>query len=91
MGIDKNAGKYMIMVIPNQDGENGSIELFLSAETQRYEAPIKNATVIGGSSNNHGNIISGLHFIKGEPIRISLELDYKDYCSMEVEMYAASK
>ena len=81
----------MIMVIPNQDGENGSIELFLSAETQRYAAPIKNATVIGGSSNNHGNTISGLHFVKGEPIRISLELDYKDYCSMEVEMYAASK
>ena len=91
MGIDKSAGKYMIMVIPNQDGENGSIELFLSAETQRYAAPIKNATVIGGSSNNHGNIISGLHFVKGQPIRISLELDYKDYCSMEVEMYATSK
>lgn len=91
MGIDKSAGKYMIMVIPNQDGESGSIELFLSAETQRYAAPIKNATVIGGSSNNHGNIISGLHFVKGQPIRISLELDYKDYCSMEVEMYATSK
>ena len=91
MGIDKDAGKYMIMVIPNQDGENGCMELFLSAETQRYNAPIKNASVIGGTVTFKDNVISGLHFVKGQPIRISLELDYRDYCSMEVVMYATSK
>ncbi len=91
MCIDKNAGKYMIMIVPNQSGENGQIELFLSAETQRYAAPIKNVTVIGGASSYKNNIISGLKFVKGQPIRISLELDYADYCSMEVDMYATSK
>lgn len=91
MGIDKNFGKYMIMVIPDHDGSNGQMELFLSAETQRYNAPIKNVTVIGGTATFKDNVISGLDFKKGQPIRISLELDYKDYCSMEVVMYATSK
>lgn len=91
MGIDKNFGKYMIMVIPDHDGSNGQMELFLSAETQRYNAPIKNVTVIGGTAAFKDNVISGLDFKKGQPIRISLELDYKDYCSMEVVMYATSK
>ena len=91
MCIDKNVGKYMIMIVPNQSGENGQIELFLSAETQRYAAPIKNVTVIGGTASYKNNIISGLKFVKGQPIRISLELDYTDYCSMEVDMYATSK
>lgn len=91
MGIDKDAGKYMIMVVPNQDGVEGEIELFLSAETQRYEAPIKNVSVIGGNGEFKNNCISGLTFIKGQPIRISLELDYYDYCSMEVIMHATSK
>ena len=91
MGIDKNFGKYMIMVIPDHDGSNGQMELFLSAETQRYNAPIKNVTVIGVTAAFKDNVISGLDFKKGQPIRISLELDYKDYCSMEVVMYATSK
>lgn len=91
MGVDKDAGKYMLMIVPNQDGLNGKIELFLSAETQKYEAPIKNAKVIGKTSCYKKNIISGLTFTKGQPIRISLELDYFDYCSMEVVMYATSK
>ncbi|RDU23235.1 hypothetical protein [Anaerosacchariphilus polymeriproducens] len=91
MGIDKDAGKYMLMVVPNQDGTNGELELYLSAETQRYEAPIKNANVIGGTAQFSKNVISGLTFSKGQPIRISLELDYFDYCSMEVMMHATSK
>ncbi len=91
MGVDKDAGKYMLMLVPDRDGSNGEMELFLSAETQRYEAPIKKATVIGGSASFKGNVISGLEYKKGEPIRISLELDYSDYCSMEVILHATSK
>lgn len=64
MGIDKNFGKYMIMVIPDHDGSNGQMELFLSAETQRYNAPIKNVTVIGGTAAFKDNVISGLDFKK---------------------------
>jgi hypothetical protein len=91
MGIDKSAGKYMIMVVPDRDGINGQMELYMSAETQRYAAPIKNVSQIGGNASFKDNVISNLTFVKGQPIRISLELDYQDYCSMEVIMHATSK
>ena len=91
MGIDKDAGKYMVMLVPDSDGTNGEMELFLSAETQKYEAPIKSVNVIGGNASFKGNVISGLEYKKGEAIRISLELDYTDYCSMEVILHATTK
>lgn len=89
--VNKEEGKYVLLVVPGENGVNGSIELFLSAETQKYEAPVKRATLIGGKMNLEGNICSGLTFTKGQPLRISLELDYYDYCSMEVVMYADQK
>ena len=70
---------------------NGEMELYLSAETQRYEAPIIKANVIGKESSFHQNIIDNLTFVKGESLKISLELDYSDYCSMEVILRATSK
>lgn len=91
MGVDKNAGKYMIMMIPSDDVDEGEMELFLSAETQRYEAPIKNVVLIGGTVSFSANRIMGLHLKKGQPVRLSLELDYSDYCSMEVILHATSK
>lgn len=89
--VNKDEGKYVLLVVPNRDGENGIIELFLSAETQNYEAPIKKASLIGGSMEWENNVCRGLTFCKGQPLRISLELDYSDYCSMEVTMYADKK
>lgn len=89
--VNKDEGKYVLLVVPSENGVNGSIELFLSAETQKYAAPIKKASLIGGNMEWRGNVCSGLTFIKGQPLRISLELDYYDFCSMEVVMYANQK
>ena len=91
MCVNKEEGRYMIRFSPNKDADNGVIELFLSAETQRYPAPIKSASLIGGSATVSGNRIEGLPFVEGKDLRMSVELDYKDYCSMEVELYATSK
>ncbi len=89
--VNKSEGKYVILIVPKKDGVNGSVELYLSAETQKYEAPIKKATLIGGSMELDGNVCRGLTFVKGQPLRISLELDFCDFCSMEVMMYANQK
>lgn len=89
--VDKETGKYVLVITPNESGSQGCLELFLSAESQRYKAPIIIADVIGGECQFHSNRITGLEFKKGELIRISLELDYSDYCSMEVKAYAISK
>ena len=89
--INKGEGRYMIKFSPSKDGDNGVIELFLSAETQRYPAPIKSASLIGGNATLDGNKIRDLSFVAGKELRLSVELDYSDYCSMEVELHATSK
>lgn len=89
--VDKDKGKYVLMLIPDKDGIDGVIELFLSAETQSYEAPIVKASLIGGNVSFHDNKIKDVQFKKGQAMRISLGLDYHDYCSLEVKMYAIEK
>ena len=78
--------------VPRISGGDGVLEVYLSAETQNYEANIKSATVInGGQVSVKGNSIEGLNFVKDEPIRIRVEIDYHDMCAMEVKAYATSK
>lgn len=90
--IDKAKGQYMFMLIPNETATNGSIEIYLSAETQNYEAPIKTATLIGGNQVTlKGSTISGIEFVKDQTIRLKVELDYYEMCAMEVKAYATSK
>ena len=91
--INKSAGKYLLRLLPDVSGKDGMIEVYLSAETQRYEAPIKNVSLIGGEDEIkfEGHIIKGLNFEKGKELRFSLDIDYYDYCSMEVKMHATEE
>lgn len=91
--VNKESGKYVLMILPDSDGTNGTIELYLSAETQNYEAPIKKVALIAGKGNVsfEKNRINGFEFIKGQPIRASIEIGFNDYCSWEVKMYATQK
>ena len=75
------------------DGTDGVVELYLSAETQNYEAPIQKASLIAGNGNISvsKNRIKGFSFAKGQAVRVSIELAFYDYCSMEVKMYATQK
>ena len=82
----------MFMVIPNESAEEGTIEIYLSAETQNYDAPIKNASIIGGGQATLvRNTISGIKFEKDQTIRLRVELDYYEMCAMEVKAYAITK
>lgn len=90
--IDKNRGMYVFMLEPNEDADYGVLEVFLSAETQKYNAPIKNAALINGQALDvNDNKIKGLSFRSNEQLRIRVELDYYDYCSLEVNIYATKK
>jgi len=89
MCMDKSAGKYVVMFVPDADGTNGSIKFELSAETGSYPAPLVSASLIGqGSVKVSGNKLTGVEFKKDTPIRVMLQLDYSDYCSMEVSACA---
>ena len=90
--IDKTKGEYVFMFVPNETTTNGSIEVFLSAETQTYGAPIKSAMLIGGNQVTvKGNTIDDIEFVKGQSIRMKVDLDYYELCAMEVKAYATSK
>ena len=85
-------GKYMIDFIPSADSDDGSLKFFLSGETEAYKAVILKASQIGGADLTvKDNAITGMKFIAGQHIRINLQLDYKDYCSLEVKAYVNKK
>ena len=87
--MDKNAGKYVVMFIPSEDGKNASIMRELAAESTKYPAPAVEASVMGkGALTVKDGVVSGLDLAKNVPVRIMLKLNYSDYCSMEVSAYA---
>ncbi len=86
---DRKNGKYVLMLIPASNGNDGSIELEISGEVFNSPVVVKSALQIGGKTLTvEENKISGLQFEKGKQIRISVELDYHDYCALEVSAYA---
>ncbi|MDY2912936.1 MAG: hypothetical protein SOT58_12970 [Agathobacter sp.] len=90
--VDKARGQYMFMVTPNEDANCGEIEVFLSAETQNYDANIKDVSIIGEEhAECAGNRITGIKFEKDKTIRMRVELDYYELCAMEVKAYATEK
>ena len=77
------------MLIPAANGNDGVVELEIAGEVYNSPVTIKSATQVGGKALNvDQNKIVGLQFEKGKQIRISLELDYHDYCALEVNAYA---
>jgi hypothetical protein len=85
-------GQYMVDFIPSEDSDNGKLSFFLSGETEAYKAELVNAKQIGGSDLKiQENSLVGLHFEKGQHIRINLQIAHKDYCSMEVKAYVNKK
>lgn len=93
--VNKKTGSYVLVLIPDDDTENGILQVFLSAETQKYEAPILSAVLVAGTESRplkvENGYISGIPFKKEEPIRIKIDIDYYDYCSMEVRIYELKK
>ncbi|NLZ74011.1 MAG: hypothetical protein GX905_09415, partial [Bacteroidales bacterium] len=63
--VDKEKGQYVLLIVPRTSGTDGVLEVYLSAETQNYEAFVKSASVIsGGPISVKGNVIEGINFVK---------------------------
>ena len=74
--------------VPTANASVAVIDLFMSAESQNYNAKIVGATCDSCPGISFSdNRISGLAFAENVPIRIKVQLDYHDYCSMEVKAY----
>lgn len=88
MCTNKAAGQYTISFTPSASATNGVIDLFMSAESQNYDANIVNVQCeeCPGLKINK-NRIEGFVFNEKTPVTIKVSLDYHDYCSMEVKAY----
>ncbi|WP_100333585.1 hypothetical protein [Bacillus alkalisoli] len=90
VSTDKNNGKYRFIISSNKALPNGRLAFRVIGEQSDFNLPIKSATtddrnitVDKCSSNNihlH-SIPAKKHFI------VDVEIDYSDYCVMEVELY----
>lgn len=86
--LNKTNGEYSIIFVPSVSASDGCLKLYLSAESQDYDAEI--TRVIGIGQNDiiaENNIIKSIVFTENVPIRLEVTIDYHDYCSMEVEAY----
>lgn len=87
MCTNKNSGEYAITFVPNVTATNGIISLFMSAESQNYDASLVSATINGNPAEVSGNKIVGLNFTENTPIKLAVKINFHDYCSMEVKAY----
>ena len=87
MCTNKREGEYTVTFVPRSSASDGLLSLYLSAESQNYDASIVAASTNGTSLKVSGNQISGLTFKENEPVRVIVKIDYNDYCSMEVKAY----
>ena len=86
--LDKDKGEYSVTYVPAISAENGYIELFMSAESQNYNAVITGVKGLGQSGlSAEGNKINNISFEEKKPVRLRVTIDYHDYCSMEVRAY----
>lgn len=90
--IKPEEGRYMVDFVPSSDSNYGRLKFFLSGETVAYEARIISAIQVGGKELAvSSNEVLGIVFKKGEHTKIALQIDYRDYCSMEVKAYDDKK
>ena len=85
---NKITGEYTIVFIPTSSAANGTLEVFMSAESQNYEA-----TIVAASCSEcpdlkfDKNRITNLTFTEKKALRVNIQFDYHDYCSLEVKAY----
>ena len=85
---NKTTGEYTIVFIPTSSATNGILEVFMSAESQNYEATIVAAFCSECPDLKfEKNRINNLTFTEKKAIRINIQFDYHDYCSLEVKAY----
>lgn len=86
--LSREEGRYHLSITPSVSSLDGQVELFVSAETDRYKAPIVGIQVMNRpDARFEDNRVVGLQFVKGETIRMQIFLDYYDYVALEVQAH----
>lgn len=85
---NKEKGEYTIVFTPGSSATDGILEVFMAAESQNYDAPIIAASCSECPDLQFSkNKITNLVFNEKKSLRLNIQLDYHDYCSLEVKAY----
>ena len=85
---DKDSGKYTIVFVPSVSATDGILEIYMSAESQNYNALIVSAECTDCPDLTFKkNKIENLVFTAQKALRIDIQIDYSDFCPMEVKAY----
>jgi hypothetical protein len=88
--VERNNGKYRFFISPKKSLENGRLVFRVIGEQSDYDLPIKNAYTNDQNVTveKYGSNCVYLQSVKAnKSFVIDVEIDYYDYCVMEVELY----
>lgn len=87
-------GLYKYRFIVPSNAKNGRLEFFISGEQSEFELPVLSVKKIKGSFD-HVYCENGKVYIvdvkKGDDVTLELNVDFNDYCMMEVDYYESKK
>lgn len=86
---DPASGTYRMSIKPAQSGTDVALKIYLSAETERVDAPILSATMNGNALQVNGNEITGFSLEAGKTCQLEVKLATDAYYSVEVKADAA--
>ena len=84
---DKTHGMYRIVFTPSVAVTDGYLKVYQAAESQEYDAVLLNVTCDGQEVPFVGNTITGLNMEAKKPVVLNIQIDYSDYCALEVKAY----
>ncbi|WP_442600029.1 hypothetical protein [Neobacillus sp. D3-1R] len=88
--VERSNGKYRFVISPSKSLENGRLVFRVLGEQSDYDLPIRNAytndsNVLVEKFSSNSVYLQSLKANKS--FKIDVEVDYDDYCVMEVELY----
>jgi hypothetical protein len=89
---DSGRGEYTVVYTPTDSSSEAYLDVYLSAESQNYNADIASAFLGDGKALEVRNgKIAGLSFEKDHPVKLTIRMKQPGLCAMEVEGYGNKK
>jgi hypothetical protein len=88
--IDKNNGKYRFIISPEKTLANGRLVFRVMGEQSDYDLPIKHASTDDANVSVEkfsSNTVYLQSLKKNKRFILNVDIDYSDYCVLEVELY----
>lgn len=96
MCSDAATGSYVLSMVVPSTASDGKLEFTLSGEQSDFNLPVNSAKILTPKSSTliesfDGNIVYLKNMIKGQVLKFEVQVDFDDYCMMEVDYYANKK